>query len=244
MDTKLKESNEKKWLLWGSLYAAIFFAVICFLNYSTPYSPGPVTTLIPWLFILWGFLYLPIIVGPIIAGWKVTGFGFSLSPKLGLACLLVIGLCGPITGGASRETLGSAAIEAFARTGEEVFFRGFLFFIFTRFCDHQRRPWLWAVIGTSIIFALAHTQTFHQSFLNQDGSSSAASVYAIGERLLNVFGASVILGLLRAWTNSILPGAIIHGLLNSGILTLPFILVIYFVLIYWAYRRGEQILVE
>jgi membrane protease YdiL (CAAX protease family) len=244
MDTKLKDSNDKKWLLWGSLYAAILFAVICLLNYSTPTSPGPVTELIPWQFILWGFLYLPIIVGPIIAGWKVTGFGFSLSPQLGLACLLVIGLCGPLTGGASRDSLGGAAIEAFARTGEEVFFRGFLFFIFIRLFDHQRKAWLWAVFGTSILFALAHTQTFQQSFPNQDGSSSAAGGYAIIERLLNVFGAAVILGLLRAWTKSILPGAMIHGLLNSGILTMPFILVIYFLLIFWAYRRGEQILIK
>jgi membrane protease YdiL (CAAX protease family) len=239
MDEKLKQANKGNWLLWGGLYATILLAIVCYLNYTEPYTPGPVTTPILWQLILWASLYLPVIGLPIAAHWKVTDFGFTLSLNLGLAVILVTTLCAGITN-TTEITWRSTILEAFARTGEEVFIRGFLITFFLRLFGKKRRPWLWAAIASSLLFALAHTQTFQQSYPSQYGSPFAPAIYTIVERFLNVFGIGLVLALLRVWTRSILPGAIAHSIINSNILALPFVLVIYGLITFWAYRRGEQ----
>lgn len=240
MDEKLKQANKGNWLLWGGLYATILLAIVCYLNYTEPYSPGPTTTPILWQLILWASLYLPVIGLPIAAHWKVTDFGFTLSPYLGIVALIITMFCTAITN-ASAATWSSGFLEAFARTGEEVFFRGFLITFFLRLFGKIRRPWLWAAIASSLLFALAHTQTFQQSYPSQYGSPFASAIYTIVERLLNVFGIGLVLALLRVWTRSILPGAIAHSIINSNFLALPFVLVIYGLITFWAYRRGEQV---
>lgn len=240
MDKNKTGLNDRNWLVWGGIYAAVFLVVIGVLNYSTPYSSSPVTDIVPWQLILWGLLYLPIIVVPLTTGRKIIDFGFTLSPFLALAFLFITMLCASFAM-AVRVSWGSAVIEAFARSGEEVFFRGFLIVLFTRLFDKKHRSWLWAAIASSILFALAHTQTFQPSFLSQYGSPSVPVVYTIMERLFNNFGVALVLALLRVWTRSILPGAIAHGILKAGIQTLPFVLAIYFLVIFWAYRRGEKV---
>jgi membrane protease YdiL (CAAX protease family) len=241
VDTKLKELSNKKWLFWGSLYATIVFLFGCYINFTEPYSPGPVTTPTLLELFLWGLLYVPVIVAPFIATWKITEFGFTIYPFLFLGCILVLALCGSI-GEMPGVTWGSAFWEAFARTGEEVFFRGFVYFLILRLFSDRKRPWLWAVIGSSIIFTFAHTQAFylnHQSIISYP--SISAPVYIIGE-FINLFLTSIVLALLRAWTHSVLPGAIMHGLLQGGILTLPFVLIIYSLFILWAHLRGEKVI--
>ena len=243
MDEKSKQANKRNWLLWAGLYAAILLAIGGYLNYTEPYSPGPSTTPILWQLILWASLYLPVIVLPIAARWKVTDFGFTLSPNLAIAALIVTLFCAVITN-AIAATWGSGILEAFARTGEEVFFRGFLITFFIRLFDNKRRPWLWAAIVSSILFALVHTQTFQQSYLSTHSSPYAPAIFTIIQRLLNVFGMGLVLALLRVWTRSILPGAIAHSIINCNILALPFVLVIYSLITFWAYRRGEQVKVR
>ena len=243
MDNKPEESTDKKWLLWSGAYAAIFLILAGYLNYTQTYSSDPVAAPELWQLIVWGLLYLPVIVLPIAAKWEVSEFGFVLNPFLVVAFLVIIpliSLCAWFNTGA-ETTWASGALEAFARTGEEVFFRGFLFVFFTRLFENRNRPWLWAAIASSILFALIHTQTFQQSFLDDYNSSSAPVIYKIVERLFNVFGIGFVFALLRAWTRSILPGAAVHSFLNGGIQTLPFVLIIYFIAVFWAYRRGEQV---
>jgi len=240
MDEKLKQANKGNWLLWSGLYAIILLAMGGYLNYSEPYSPGPATTPVLWQLILWSCLYLPVIGLPIAAHWKVTDFGFTLSPYLTIVALMITLLCAGITN-ASTARWGSGILEAFARTGEEVFFRGFLITFFLQLFGKKRRPWLWAAIISSLLFALAHTQTFQQSYPGQAGSPFAPAIYTIVERFLNVFGIGLVLALLRVWTRSILPGAIAHSIINSNILALPFVLALYGLVIFWAFRRGEQV---
>jgi membrane protease YdiL (CAAX protease family) len=240
MDDKSKQANNKNWLLWAGLYAVSVLALGSYLNYTEPYSPGPVTTPILWQLILWVSLYLPVIVLPLAAHWKVTDFGFSLNPNLAIAALLITLLCAVMTN-AIAATWGSGILEAFARTGEEVFFRGFLIAFFIRLFDNKRRSWLWAAIVSSILFALVHTQTFQQSYLGTLGSPYTPAIFTIIQRLLNVFIIGFVLALLRVWTRSILPSAIAHGIINCNILALPFVLVIYGLITFWAYRRGEQV---
>ena len=240
MDEKSKPMNSRNWLFWAGLYAAILLAIGGYLNYTEPYSSGPVTTPILWQLIFWASLYLPVIVLPIAARWKVSDFGFALSPNLTIAALMVTLFCATITN-AIAATWGSGIMEALARTGEEVFFRGFLITFFIRLFYNKRRPWLWAAIISSILFALMHTQTFQQSYLSTYGSPYDPVIFTIIQRLLNVFGMGLVLALLRVWTRSILPGAIAHSIISSNILALPFVLVIYGLITFWAYRRGEQV---
>jgi membrane protease YdiL (CAAX protease family) len=241
MDDKLKQANNKNWLLWAGLYAIIVLALASYLNYTEPDSPGPVTTPNLRQLILWASLYLPVIVLPLAARWKVTDFGFSLNPNLAIAALLITLLCAVMTN-AIAATWGSGILEAFARTGEEVFMRGFLITFFIRLFDKKRRPWVWAAIVSSILFALVHTQTFQQSYPGAHGSPYTPAIFTIIQRFLNVFGIGLVLALLRVWTRSILPGAIAHGIINSNILALPFVLVIYLLITFWAYKRGEQVI--
>jgi uncharacterized protein len=241
MDDKSKQANNKTWLLWASLYAVIVLALGSYLNYTEPDSPGPVTTPNLQLLILWASSYLPVIVLPLAARWKVTDFGFSLNPNLAMAALLITLLCAFMTN-AIAATWGSGILEAFARTGEEVFFRGFLISFFIRLFDNKRRSWLWAAIVSSILFALVHTQTFQQSYLATLGSPYTSVIFTLIQRFLNLFLIGLVLALLRVWTRSILPGAIAHGIINSNILALPFVLVIYGLITFWAYRRGEQVI--
>jgi len=232
--------QEKRWLVWSGLYTAVFFAIVCYLNYTLPYSGGPIETPTIGIILFWALLYLPVIALPLIARWEVKDFGFTVSPILAAVSVLAAVLCGALAASA-RVAWDSAALEAYARTGEELFFRGFLFTFFMRLFAGRRRPWLWAVLLTSLFFSLAHTQTFNQSYLSQNGSPAMPAAYIIFERLANVFGIALVLGGLRAWTRSILPGMIAHGLLNGGFLTLPFVLLIYAAFTFWAYRRGETV---
>jgi len=159
MNNRLDVSGGRHWPVWSSLYATVVLAFAGFLNYTEPYSSDPVTTPILWQLILWGALYLPIVILPIVAGLKVTDFGFTLNPLLALAVSLIVTICA-FWSPTAIVTWRSALIEAFARTGEEIFFRGFLFVLFSEIFRNKRRPWLWAAIVSSMLFALAHTQTF------------------------------------------------------------------------------------
>jgi membrane protease YdiL (CAAX protease family) len=243
MNNKLEKSGNRHWLVWSSLYAVVVLALGCYLNYTEPYSSDPVAIPTHWELILWGLLYLPIIILPIVAGLKVTDFGFTLNPFLAVAISLIVVFCA-FTNLTALVTWRSALIEAFARTGEEIFFRGFLFVLFSELFQNKRRPWLWAAIASSMLFAVVHTQTFQPGYLAQYGSPSMPVGYQIVERLLNVFALALVFALIRVWTRSILLGAIAHGLSSGGVATLPFVLLIYGMATIWAYWRNEPVVLR
>jgi uncharacterized protein len=223
----------------AALYAAFFLLLIGYLNYVEPYSPDPVSSPVFWQIVLWTLLYLPVFVLPLARRWQVREFGFTLGPSLYLVAFVVALLCGWATASVST-TWTAGVLEAYARTGEELFFRGFLFTLLMRVFGRHERPWLWAAVGSSLLFALAHTQTFQTTFFGPVESPLLHAFY-IAQRLLNVFGIAFVFALLRVWTGSILPGAIAHSVLSSNILALPFVLIIYFWLAFWAYWRGEAV---
>jgi membrane protease YdiL (CAAX protease family) len=134
----------------------------------------------------------------------------------------------------------AALIEAFARTGEEIFFRGFLYALLLKIFNTEMKPWRWAVLISAMLFSLIHTQTFQASFLDNYGSGPIA--YKIIERLLNLFMAGVGLAFLRHWTHSILPGAMLHSVLQGGIMTLPFCLFFAVIITFWAFVRKENVM--
>jgi membrane protease YdiL (CAAX protease family) len=232
--------SDNKWLVWSGVYAAMIILLTMVVNYATPYSAEPASRPEFWQLALWGLLYLPAIALPLAAKKKIADLGFTINPYLLLAFVLISMLCA-VFSSTSQVSWSSADVEAFARTGEEVFFRGFLIDICLQVFAKRRQAWLWAVLISSLVFTLVHTQTFRADFLSQYGSSTEPVIYKIIERLFNVFSLSLVFALLRVWTHSILPGAIAHSILNGGILTLPFVLVIYGAMLLWARIRGEQI---
>jgi uncharacterized protein len=237
---ELTTNTDNKWLLWSGLYALMLVLLFMVLNYSTPWSAEPSARPELWQMAAWSLLYLPVIVLPLCAKKKITDLGFTISPYLLLAFVMISMACA-LFSSPGQNSLTKAGIEAFARTGEEVFFRGFLFEICLQIFARRRQAWLWAALVSSLVFTLAHTQTFQPEFLSQYGSTTEPVFYKIIERLLNIFCLSLIFALLRAWTHSILPGAIAHAILNGGIPTLPFVLLIYAAGLLWARLRGEPI---
>ena len=239
--------SDKIWLWAASLYAIVVVLLGAYVNYSYPYSPDPVITLDVRQLLLWGLLYVPVIVLPLATTanaakpWRVTDFGFTLNVfmvAVSVVCVLLT------TQKALSITWTSAILEAFARTGEEVFFRGFLLVLFTRLFAQRRHPRRWAILLSALIFTLMHTQTFRPEFRDWYGSPMTPLAYRIFERLLNLFPIALVVGLLCAWTRSVLPTAILHSALNSSILTLPFVLLIYGLITFWAHKRGEQVVLH
>jgi uncharacterized protein len=243
MNNRLSNSGGGNWLVWSTLYAVVVYVFAGYVNYTQPYSSDPVSRPALWELILWGSLYIPIIILPIVAGLKVTDFGFTLNPFLALAVCLLIPICA-FMNPAAIVTWQNSLIEAFARTGEEVFFRGFLIVLFSELFQNKRRPWLWAVITSSILFALVHTQMFQPGYLARYGSASMPVGYQIVERSLNLFGVALVFALMRVWLRSILPGAIAHSLSIGGIAALPFVVLIYGAATIWAHWRGETVLLR
>jgi membrane protease YdiL (CAAX protease family) len=204
-----------------------------------PYDPNPVNSPSTIQLILWFLLYVPLGLFTAITNWKIEDFGFSINYRTVFASILVLALCVPIIL-TFEVPWRSALIEAFARTGEEVFFRGFLFLLLLKVFSEKARPGMWAIIISAVVFALVHTQTFQASFISTYGAGPIG--YRIFERMLNIFLFGALFALVRHWSQSILPGVIAHSLLKAGVLALPFCLIIFTGFVYWAHRRGEAVL--
>jgi uncharacterized protein len=170
--------------------------------------------------VLWVLTYVPGIVLPWKAGWDAEDAGFGIGWKAIIVSAVV--LTALLVFVSSRHLFWPmAAIEAFARTGEEVFFRGFLFTLIWQFAQKKEKPSTWAVVGSSLAFALVHTQTF------QAGGVIDQGVILVVERFINLFLFGVVLSFIRFRIGSILPGALTHATLNGGTQTIPFVLVFY-----------------
>lgn len=233
------ETDKPKLFRMAVVYAVVVWTVMAYLNYVLPYEPDTPTEFDLEHFLFWSLLYLPVIVLPALAGWKLRDFGLGINGATILAALLVTLICGSIVFAVPRS-LAHAATEAFARSGEEIFFRGFVYLLFEKGFRNRKRPWLWAVLGSSIVFAAAHTSAFQESYLSQWENMPA--LYVAIQRIFNVFLPAVVLGLIRAVTGSVIPAALAHGLANGGILTIPFVLVIFAVGILVGTLRGENML--
>jgi membrane protease YdiL (CAAX protease family) len=235
MSNKFRQPQE---ITIGTLYAAFVLAIGAYFNYVTPYDSNP--TIVPSMIelLLWVLLYLPLGLMVMVAKWDVADFGFSITTNLSLAILFIVPVCSSITWGIQSSWL-SAIIESFARTGEEIFFRGFLFALLLKVFAAKKKPWIWAVLISSVLFTFVHAQTFQPDFFANRAESRA---YVVIERLFNLLLIAVFLALLRHWTQSILPSAIIHGTLASGIITIPFCFLIYAIIVFIAYLRKEKVL--
>jgi membrane protease YdiL (CAAX protease family) len=233
------DAGRKRWELIGIGYVLFILVSAGYVNYTEPYEPKAATAPVIGDILLWTLPYLPLLVFPVFPKWEVRDFGFSINPAVILISLFLTGICTYSTQTVTTTWYGAFS-EAFARTGEELFFRGFLYLLLLKIFEKKRRPWVWAILGSALGFTLMHTQTFQTSVIATLGSDPVA--FVIGQRLFNIFLTAAAFALLRHWTKSILPGSIIHSLNYGGIKALPFVLIIYAVITYWGYRRKENIL--
>lgn len=236
----MRDGFWQKWdkgLVVGVIYAIAVLILGGTLNYVLPYSSGPETAPTAVIWLTWAALYISLALMIAAAGWQVSDFGIHVSRRMAFAGIAVIAAFGLLLR-VYPISWQSAAIEAFARTGEEVFFRGLLYALLLRLFRTRKLPWLWAVVVSTILFTAVHTQTFQSSYLDSLGAMPTG--YKIFDRLLNVFMIGLLIALLRYWSDSILPGALIHAGLQGGLLTIPFTLLIYGVLLAWAWLRKER----
>ncbi len=233
------KSNQPRVFKLAVAYGVVVTIAGAIANLSAPYDPGSPTGLEPLVLVLWLALYLPAFVLPSIYGWKVRDFGWGLG-AVGLAVsVLVVAFCGGVARLKAGFGVSEAAIEAFARTGEEVFCRGFLYFLIERVCWNKHYSWIWAAVGSSLLFAGMHTTAFNEVLLI--GRSGTPEAYVIAERFASVFIGALMLGLLRASTGSIIPGALVHAIIGGGVLTIPFVALIVAGMALWGHRRGEPL---
>lgn len=236
MKTKFWQ-NWEKGLAVGVVYAIAVLILGGVLNYTLPYNSAPETSPSAVVWLAWAALYIPPVLMTTAGKWKISDFGIHINRRMAFAGIAILAAFGLMVRN-FQITWQSAAIEAFARTGEELFFRGFLYALLLKLFHARKWPWLWAAVVSSILFAAVHTQYFQSSFLVSTSGISAGN--NILGRLLNVFMSGLLIALLRYWSDSILPGALIHAGLMGGILTTPFTLLIYALLLAWAWIRKEK----
>ncbi len=228
------ENNEKLKIKLGLAYAFIVLIIGAIINYKEPFDANPDISPNPMHIFSWILLYLPIIFVPIIFHWKLSDVGFSITPISILLTLFIVMSCSLITTVKSVSLYGFFS-EALARTGEEFFFRGYIFLLVKTIFNNNRRSWIWAVIISSICFTLVHTQTFQPSYFT---SGTESTTFFIVQRLLNVLMVGIVLALMRYFSKSILPGSAAHAVLTGGAFTVPFVIVIYALPALWDFKRN------
>jgi membrane protease YdiL (CAAX protease family) len=212
-------SSDLRTNLYASAYIVVMLLVAALGNYY-----GFKNLAVNLIF--WTALYLPALIFPRFAGWKLTQLGFSLNLRLLLVSAILLAIVWfPLRDSLVNfraDQLPGILIQTYARSGEELFFRGFIFLYALQIFRSQKWPVLWAVILSTLCFTWVHTQTL------LPGAQTEIN---------GVILFALVMGLLRAWTISILPGVIAHLVLNgasSGIL--PVVLV-YAIFAFWAGKR-------
>ncbi len=203
------------------LYTLILIIIAAIANYftwDTVYESAIVNAFLLVLTIaMWIALYIPVPVLMIKADWKISDFGFVINKSTFIASLAVGALMFIRLGWTFRfDLIQYTIIEAFARVGEELFFRGFIFTLALKLLKGKENSVLWAILISSVLFAIVHTQTFLPS--NH-------------LTMIDIFISGLIMVIIRYFTGSILPGIITHLAGNAGVLGMVFGILIYCIVI-------------
>ncbi len=222
------------WLIY-SVLAISAFAVV---NAITPYEPGVPNEANVLLVLLLVLLCLPLVVFSRFPNWHLADFGLQLNP-LSLAIAVLIGaVCSSAIGYKDGFQLFDGIVEAALRSGEEVFFRGFVFSLVLVFAGKRKYAWAWATFMSALLFAAAHTSAFRQEYLSTGGTT--APWLFVTERLLNVLLVGIVMGLMRAGTGSIIPAIVSHSIAGGGVIALPSVAALLIVLFLWSIARREH----
>lgn len=223
----IKTIVSNRWLLIGSIYTLLMIVYAAIINYL---SWSPQNEIDPWMPIFlatWLILYIPLFIFPRWAGWNLSGFGIRLDPLVFSLSLIIVvaGLgCSAIQ---QNTSIQLGLIEGFARGGEELFFRGFVYQLVLKICGSKTHPRVWAVLVSSLLFALVHTQTFLP-----DNHTDMFNIFLLG----------AIFASIRALTGSVLPAMVAHAAFRGGMLGMISAVLIYMLLLAIARWRGEEVI--
>jgi len=158
------------------------------------------------------------------AKYEISELGFKITKSLliSLPIFLII-IFAKTNYDISINTFYWAILLSFARVGEEVFYRGFVYTLCLKLFQNRERPWIWAMTLSSFAFAVMHTQ------------------YDINI-MVNTFVLAIFLALCRHITDSILIPIIIHCAFAGGILTILMGIFIYFIFVLIGFLRKEKVL--
>jgi len=216
-------------LLWVIYTLALLIAgaVINYLTWSN--DKDTANGFLVLLFVIVVLLYLPFVLLTRYADWQFKEFGLVVNGGTFLIALLLTALSLLVTVTGAGTGFLTSLQEAIIRTGEELFFRGFFYALVIRIFANQKKIYthLWAIMLSSLVFAVIHTQTF---------------LPASNDTMLSILLFSLFLGLVRSLTGSILPGIILHLLFNTQtIVSVALGCVIYGLFVFWAYQKGEDV---
>ncbi|WP_420641815.1 CPBP family intramembrane glutamic endopeptidase [Candidatus Leptofilum sp.] len=221
--------RQDKLYLFGAIYVLVFMLAAAVINYFT-WTPdivivGEVTNLF-WL--LWISLYVPSFIFVWFSDFSLTEFGIALNKKVMIFVALTIVSSAWFYFQNPEIWLqlswSSSLAEAFARTGEELLFRGFVYALILRLFKEAKKPHLWAIILSSVLFVLPHTQVFlpeHQTPVFQ---------------LLLL---ALIFAYFRHKTGSILLSITFHVLIKSDLVGVLFSWGIYLFFLLWSYATND-----
>ena len=214
-------------LLIGIIYVIFICSVGGLVNhYNEELADiGWISTLLPY--VIWTLLYLPLVYFVAKGRWNIKDFGFKLNIESIILSIIIILFFAFFKTETIKNNLYFTKIisEAFARTGEEVFFRGFVYLLIIKLFSGKKHISIWAIILSSIIFAVIHTQPGRE--------------FAGLSLFITVVG---LLAIPRWLTNSILPCVVIHLLMNSSLITAVIGIMIFLIIIFIGLIRGENVI--
>ncbi|EQB86206.1 membrane protease YdiL (CAAX protease family) [Clostridium punense] len=202
----------------------IFISIIgIYFNGFVEFDPSNYKLLLIAI-ILWLLLYIPIPISVMKAKYEISDFGFKITKALLILLpIFLIVILGNTSYDISASTFYWAILFSFARVGEEVFYRGFVYTLCLKLFQNRERPWIWAIVLSSFAFAVMHTQ------------------YDLNT-MVSTFVLVIFVALFRHITDSILIPIIIHCALAGGILTILMGIFIYFTFVLIAFLRKEKVL--
>lgn len=214
-------------LLIGIIYVIFICSLAGIVNYYNKELAdlGWISTPLPYA--VWTLLYLPLVYFTIKRKWRIKDFGFKLNVESIILSIIIIVFFVFFKTETIKNNLSFTKIisEAFARTGEEVFFRGFVYLLIIKLFSDKKHISVWAIILSSIIFTVVHTQPGREFV----GLSLFISVVGL-------------LAIPRWLTNSILPCVVIHLLMNSSLITALIGIMIFLIIIFIGLIRGENVI--
>ncbi|WP_291573097.1 CPBP family intramembrane glutamic endopeptidase [Clostridium sp. UBA4548] len=212
----------KVFYVFSILYIIFISIISIYLNGFVEFDPSNYKMLLIAI-ILWLLLYIPIPISVMKAKYEISEFGFKITKALLISLpIFLIFILPKANYDISINTFYWAILISFARVGEEVFYRGFVYTLCLKLFKHKNTPWNWAIVLSSLLFAMMHTQ------------------YDLGI-MVSTFILAIFLGLLRHITDSILIPIIIHCALAGGILTILLGIFIYFTFVLIAFLRKEKV---
>lgn len=162
-------------------------------------------SIIKWFFVLLFFLPLFLFMDSSDFTLAELGFKFSWKSVIITFCIVLTLSIATRFNAVAELTFGSRIFEGIARTGEELFFRGFLYLIILRIFKDEKHKNASAMILSSLIFTIAHTEiflgTYHFGFFNM------------------FFNTFITFAIIRHFSKSILPVVAIHTFMNGGIVS-------------------------